>query len=330
MTWGTCTGIAAMLGAALAIFTPPAHAEKVTVHDKLGRTITLEAPVKRAVLFETYELLPALGSWDRIAGLSRYAFDNDLIRAVRPNVRDEIADVGAMSDMNVERLLALRPDVVVGWNLSPQAAAFLDAKGIPVVLLNPQTLEELEQTLRIEGTLFGKPAEAERVIAAMRSMMGKAAERTRDIPEDQRRRALWMMGKPTAVGARHSVGAQALEAVGLRNVAAELDQPWVEVPVERILAWNPDAVFIWGWARFEPADILNAPHWRNMAAVRSGSVWKTPRWSTWSPRVAPMALWMAAKAYPDHFRGFPVTAEIDAFFRQVYGIPYSRVAPLDP
>lgn len=306
------------------------QAETATVHDMLGRSVTLEVPVKRAVLFETYELLPALGAWERVVGLSHYAFDNDLIKAVEPELAGKVADVGAMSSMNAERLLALRPDVVVGWNLAPQAAAFLEARGIPVVLLNPQTMGDLEETLRTEGILFGRAAEAERAIAAMRELIAKAAGRTGDIPEDRRRKVLWMMGKPTAVGGRHSVGAQALEAVGLHNVAAEIDQPWAEVPVERILAWNPDLIFIWGWARFEPSDITASPQWRTMAAARTGEVWKTPRWSTWSPRVAPMALWMASKAYPDRFRDVDVRGEIDGFFHRVYGIPYSRVAPLDP
>ena len=307
-----------------------AEAEPLTVQDKLGRTVTVEVPVKRAVLFETYELMPALGAWEQLAGVSRYAFDNDLVMATRPNLRAEVADLGAMSDVNMERLLALKPDLVVVWSLNPQLVSFLEGKGVPVLVVNPESIQEVYDTLRLQGRLFGKTAEAERAIAGMEAVLDSARSHTKDIAPAERRRGLWMMGKPTSVGARNSVAAQLLPLVGVDNVAAEVPQSWVDVSVERILAWNPDIVFIWGWARFDPADIVSGTQWRNLAAAQSGAVWKTPHWSTWSPRLAPLALWMAAKAYPERFRDIDVRAEVDGFFRRVYGIPYDRVAPLAP
>jgi iron complex transport system substrate-binding protein len=48
-----------------------AGAESITYVDKLGRTVNIALPIKRAVLFETYELSAGLGIWDRIVGISR-------------------------------------------------------------------------------------------------------------------------------------------------------------------------------------------------------------------------------------------------------------------
>ncbi|NLH80482.1 MAG: ABC transporter substrate-binding protein [Phyllobacteriaceae bacterium] len=321
---------AVVISTMLFVLIGPASAESVTFTDKSGRSITLKAPVERAVLFETYELLPALGAWDRVVGLSRHAFENDLLRATQPGLRERIADVGGMADMNVEYLLTLHPDVIIGWGLSSQAITFLEAKGIPVVLLDPQSVEDLEETLRIEGVLFGASERADRTIAAMKTIIDGVSERTRRIPDHERRVGLWMMGKPTVVGARRSVAARALEIAGMRNAAASEDRPWVEVSAERILAWKPDVVFICGSARFEVRDILEAVQWRSLPAVRDGAIWKTPRWSSWSPRLAPMILWMASKAYPAMFDDAEVASAIDHFFRDVYGISYSQVAPLDP
>ncbi|MTJ83864.1 MAG: ABC transporter substrate-binding protein [Telmatospirillum sp.] len=307
-----------------------AWADPVTVTDKSGRTVTVEAPVRRAILFETYEVTSALGAWDRGVGISRYAFDNDLVKAGRPGLRAEVADGGAMADVNVEHLLALNPDLVVVWSLNPGLVSFLEGKGIPVIVCNPESPQEVMDALRLQGRLFDRRAEAERAAGAIRAMLDKVAARTRDMVPADRRHGLWMLGKPTVVGARNSVAARIMVAAGIDNVAGDIPESWAEVPVERILAWNPDIVFIWGWARFEAGDIVSGGQWQNLTAARRGTVWKTPRWSTWSPRLAPMALWMASKAYPDRFRDVDVRGEIDSFFRAVYGIPYDRVSPLDP
>ena len=62
-----------------------------------------------------------------------------------------------------------------------------------------------------------------------------------------------------------------------------------------------------------------------MNAVRCGRVYKAPPWSTWSPRLAPIALWMASKAYPERFRDVNIDAVTDVFFRNVFHIPFARV-----
>ncbi|GAB6182402.1 hypothetical protein [Thermodesulfovibrio hydrogeniphilus] len=50
-------------------------ASTITVKDKLERQVTVQAPVKRAVVVITYELIPALNIWNQVIGVSRWAED---------------------------------------------------------------------------------------------------------------------------------------------------------------------------------------------------------------------------------------------------------------
>jgi len=59
----------------------------VIYKDKLDRTVSIPLPVKRAVFFQTYELIPALGIWNRVVGIGRYAYNNDLMKAAMPDIR---------------------------------------------------------------------------------------------------------------------------------------------------------------------------------------------------------------------------------------------------
>jgi iron complex transport system substrate-binding protein len=95
----------------------------------------------------------------------------------------------------------------------------------------------------------------------------------------------------------------------------------VDVSMETILKWNPDAVFVWGTATYRSQDILDSSQWRGVQAVQKRRVYKAPVWSTWSPCLAPIVLWVAAKTSPELYRDVDVHAVTDKFFRDVYGIP---------
>jgi len=58
-------------------------------------------------------------------------------------------------------------------------------------------------------------------------------------------------------------------------------------------------------------------------------VYKAPEWSTWSPRLAPIALWMAMKTYPEYFRDINLYKVTDEFYRKVFGISYSKVKKIE-
>ena len=97
--------------------------------------------------------------------------------------------------------------------------------------------------------------------------------------------------------------------MGGMNPAATIPQTSLDVSMEQIVAWNPDVIFIWGYAGYTAESILGNPQWRSVTAVKQGKVYKAPLWSTWSPRVAPIVLWMAMKTYPESFSD--VDAESD-------------------
>lgn len=301
------------------------HAGLITVRDKMGRTVTVTTPVRRAVLFETYELLPVTGAWNRVAGLSRYAFINDLLLAVNPAALRAIPNAGAAMDANAEALLRLKPDLVLTWSVNPEAVRFLERRGIKVIAVYPESIAELYGVMRLQGRLFGQEKRIETTITRMEEIFSLIRRRTAAIPPPRRKKALFLTGKQTRVNGRVGVTHDLFRLMGLENAAVGIDERSREVPQERIVSWNPDLIFIWGSARYTAADLRNNPQLRHIRAVKSGMVFKEPKWGTWSPRLAPIALWMASRAYPEYFRDLNIDERIDRFYRDVYGIPYARV-----
>lgn len=318
---------AAFLGVIVAVvaWAAAAAAETATFRDKLGRQVSVSVPVRRAVLFETYEPAAALGVWDRIAGISRHAYTNDLILALKPDIAKAIPSAGSGADINMEALLRLRPDIVITWSYKPETIRFLEARGLKVIALYPESLAELYETMRLQGRLFGREKRMDACIARMEIIFGLISERCRTVPAAERKRVIWLGGRQTAVSGGIGINNDLIGLMNAVNPAAAYRQRSIEISMERITAWSPEAIFIWGNAKYGPDDLLGSARWRHIAAIRRGRLYKAPTWSTWSPRLAVTALWMAMKTYPERFRDVDFERTADDFYRAVYGIPYGRV-----
>jgi len=304
-------------------------AETIAFKDKLGRTVRIPVPVRRAVFFETYELTAALGVWDRIVGISRYAHENDLMLALKPDIAKTIPSAGSGFDINIETLLRYHPDLVVTWTTKPDSIRFMEEKGLKVIALYPESIEELYETMRLQGRLFGKEKKVEQCISRMKTMFTFIGERCRKVPREKRKKVIWLGGKQTTVSGSRGINNDLIRLTGGINPGAALMERSLDVSMERIVAWNPDVIFIWGGAKYNSTDLLGSSQWRHVAAIRKGRVYKAPKWGSWSPRLAVVALWMAMKTYPDVFGDVNFEKTADDFYRAVYGIPYRSVSRIE-
>jgi len=322
---GRTAGIFVCSIAYLLLLFSNAAAETLTARDKLGREMKIQIPVKRTVFFQTYELIPALGIWNRAVGIARFAYDNDLMKAVKPDFAQTIPSAGGGTDINMEALMKLKPDLVVTWTVRPENITYMEQKGLKVYSIYPESLEELYEVIRFHGKIFSKEKRAQVVMNEMDKVFNLVRMHVSDIPPERKQKVLWVGSRPTSVACAIGVTHDIIALAGGMNPAAEYQQRNADVSIEKIIAWNPDVIFIWGNAKYSAEDIMNNPQWRFVKAVKNRRVYKAPEWSTWSPRLAPVVLWMASKTYPVLFQDVNITKETDAFFRKVFGIPFSKV-----
>ena len=303
------------------------YASTLAFTDKLGRVVRVDVPVKRAVLVITPELIPAMNLWNQVAGVSRWAEETcDLYKAIiRENPSYKRTTVGTGADVNVEAVLKLNPDIVITWTYNPDTIRFLEQKGLKVIGIFPESLEELYEVIRMHGKIFGKEKRAEEIIAEMEGIFSLIKSRASKIPPEKRKKVLHLLGKPTTVTAKLGVVNDVINIIGGINPAGSINSRNTDVSIERMVQWNPDVIFIWGNAGYNEAWLYGNSQWRFVKAVRERKVYKLPRWSTWSPRVAPIALYMAMRVYPEQFKDVNFERVADRFYQRVFGISYYKV-----
>ncbi|MCE5334143.1 MAG: ABC transporter substrate-binding protein [Desulfobacteraceae bacterium] len=300
------------------------RADAVTVRDAGGKEIEIATPVKRVVFLSLYELIPVFDVWDSVVGLNRWAYDSEVLKGF-PRMK-EIPSVGTADSVNVEALLALRPDLVITWSYKPEVAEFLIRKGLAVISVYPESLDELYAILDMCGTLFQKEERAAEIKLLMRETCARLEAKASEIPPEKRRKVLWLWQKPTTVSGGVGLQQDLIRLIGALNPAGAIRAKHPEVSMESIVAWNPDVIFIWGNARYGPKDILAGSRWKAVKAVREGRVYKAPTLSNWSPAITGMALWMAWKTYPEYFDRGALEDMARQSRQRCFGVPFDGFA----
>jgi iron complex transport system substrate-binding protein len=139
-------------------------------------------PPRRIVCLteETVETLYLLGEQDRIVGISGY-----VVRP--PQARREKPRVSALTSANIDKILALQPDLVLTFS-DPQVdiAADLIRRGIEVHAFNQRTVAGIFDMIRMVGAMMNASERAEELVAILETRLADARIRTECVPKRPR------------------------------------------------------------------------------------------------------------------------------------------------
>lgn len=223
--------IAALLLAAAA----GAHAA-VSVVDDAGRRVTVEQPARRVISMAPHatELLFAAGGGARVVGAMNYS---DYPEAAR-----KIPLVGSNSVIDMERVLALRPDLIVVWHSGNTARqiAQLESLGVPVFHSEPRTFKQVADNVERLGRLLGTGPAAEAAAGALRTRLQGLEARYARRPPVTVFYQIWDQPLYTLNDAQ--IASDAIRVCGGRNVFGALKAVAPEVGIEAVLQADPEAI----------------------------------------------------------------------------------------
>ncbi|PZX29323.1 cobalamin binding periplasmic transporter [Cupriavidus phytorum] len=225
-----------LLIASVLLFAALPATATVSVIDDAGQTVTLAQPARRVVSLAPHvtEMLFAAGAGDRIVGTVNYS-------DYPPQAR-EIARVGDNKALDLERIAALRPDLIVVWrhgNAQKQADR-LRALGIPLFYSEPRRLAAIPDNIEKLGTLLGTEATARRAADGFRQQVETLRKTYAARPPVTVFYQVWQQPLMTLNG-QHLVS-DMLALCGGRNLFAA-EAPLVPtVSVEAVIAGNPEAM----------------------------------------------------------------------------------------
>ena len=335
------TCLAALLTAGLAF-----NACARIVEDDNGTKVDVPDQINRVVVTNILPLASAvtvfLNDGTKVVGMhpaSYSAAKTGLLGKLYPEVLK--ADTSFMKGavLNVEALLALRPDVVLvnapdKKTLETVRNAGLTAFGISPTKWHYDVIETHNQWMKSLSELWpDQKGKGDIIDARSKAIAQLVADRTADIPASERSKVLFLFrydSRQIVTSGKSFFGQYWCDAVGAKNVAESLtaDNANAIISMEQIYSWNPDVVFITNFTTAQPKDLytnaIAGQDWSDVKAVKDKNVFKMPLgiYRSYTPSAdTPLTLlWMAKKVYPKRFEDIDLTKEVKAYYKDVFKV----------
>lgn len=279
-------------------------------------------------------------SAEKIVGMSNTsmtAAENSLLGELYPEILE--AETGFIdgTNVNVEELLKLQPDVVFYHASQKEVGDTLRRAGFPAVAVsvnkwNYNCIETLNNWISLLSEIFPDNDKSAVVEEYSNKMYDLVQSRVASLPEAERERAFFLYQYSDTVmmsSGRNFLGQWWCDAIGAVNVgeAVETDNQ-ITINMEQVYAWDPSLIFITNFTTAGPDDLYNGTvgndDWSAIQAVQDKNVHKMPlgMYRSFTPGVdTPVTLlWLAKTAYPDLFADIDIIAETRTYYKEVFGV----------
>ena len=205
------------------------------------------------------EIVVELNSADLLVGV--------LDAGERPAPLKDVPSVGRYGQLDMERLLSLKPDLLLLWpgSVGPAQREQLSRLGIPTFVAEPHSLEQLATQIEAIAGQLGRPERGQKVAMELRQRLDDLRQRYRRSEPLRVFYQVWDQPLYTVGG--EQIISDALQVCGARNLFADLRLPAPQVSIEAVLARNPEVILA---ATQVQLDAWKA--WPQVAAVTNGQL----------------------------------------------------------
>ncbi|MFH1123300.1 MAG: cobalamin-binding protein [Pseudomonadota bacterium] len=239
-----------------------------TFKDALGREISMPAPPKRLIALapNLTEILYALGLGDRVVGVTTFS-SYPPEAALKPKV-------GSYINLNVERIISLSPDLVIGTMDGNERGVveILEQARIPVFVVNPRNVRQVIETIGTLGRVCGLPERAKALSENLTRRVDRVLEKTRS--REKPLVFLQINIQPIMTVNKETFHHDLIRLAGGRNMARDEPITYPRISIEEVLHRKPEVIIISSMERggkFERArqDWLK---WPSIPAVQNGRI----------------------------------------------------------
>ncbi|SMB91224.1 iron complex transport system substrate-binding protein [Thermanaeromonas toyohensis ToBE] len=302
---------------------------KITITDSLGRQVEVPCPPQRIVSVnsDVSEVICALGAQDKIVGVADTA-------DFPPLIKDK-AKVGQAFTPSVEKILELKPDIVFGYGkfLKSELAQKIEAAGIPLVYLDCYKVKTMAQDIKTLGQILGREKEAAEYVALFENSLKQVTERVKDLKPEEKVPVYLEGYTDYSANGPGSGGAEMLELVGGKNIAAHESVPYPTVSPEWVVSKNPQVIIKAASSRVKHGygapeegmkkmreQIISRPGWQQIRAVKEGRVYVISSEIYTGPRASVGIAYFAKWLYPKLFADLDPEAIHKEFLSRFHGL----------
>ena len=302
------------------------------IKDVDGQEVTVPVTPERVanLWHANNQVILTLGGAPKLSATTHYVTTIPWFRQVYPDITKVPAPIAANNDLNMEALLATKPDVVL-VSSEKQAEAVRQA-GLTAVRVGFSDMNGLMQTVNLTAEVLGTQGAYERAQkynAYMQKNLKLIEERLKNLPDSERPKVMHI-GSGTKVQNVSGSGIvidEWIKIAGGQNVAAD-QKGMKDVSMEQITAYAPEVIIIGGDASAKGVQTIKSDAaWKDIPAVKNNKVIRNPygtfNWDRYSTEEALQVLWAAKTLHPQKFTDIDMVKEAQEFYSTFFGYSLS-------
>ena len=317
----------------------------VTITDHADREVEVPTNPKRVAVLGIYPLPSMLtvylDSCESIVAMepgSMNAAKNGILSQLYPDITNITTDIMDGDDVNIESLLALKPDVVFYNASDTQDLEKLENAGLTAVAFSAtkwkfNCTETFNEWMNLLDQIYPEHAgnREELIKKYSTDTYNKIQDTVKNVEEKQKVLFLFQYDENAMITSSSKFfGQWWCDAVGAVNVAQDVpaEKTNAVITMEQVYKWDPDVIVITNFTQAKPDDLYNnaigSDDWSNVSAVKNKRVYKMPlgTYRTYTPSVdSPMTLeWLAQAVYPELFKDMDVKADVKEYYQNLFGV----------
>ena len=300
----------------------------ITVTDQAGREVVIEKEPERIIssYYISSSVLIALGLEDKMVGIEAKPDSRPIYALSAPALLD-LPQVGSGKALDLEACATVSPDLAVLPMKLKDSAEDLTALGVDVLLVNPESQEQLTDMISLLAQVTDTAAHgmelidyiAEKETALLDLLTGT------DKPE------VYLAGNSSFLSTAGDAMYQSdmIRLAGGVNAAAAIeDTYWAEIDYEQLLAWDPDYIILPSNAKYTVEEILADPVLAESKAIVNENVYMIPGDAEALDSPVPGsflgAYWLAHILHPDVLSEEDCIRVMDEYYETFYDFQYSE------
>ena len=222
------------------------------------------------------EILFALGLGDRVVGVTQYCNYPPQVSELKE--KGKLTVIGGFWTPDVEKIAALRPDLVIGYSSVPShvdVAKRLESMNVTVLLLFPRYLNDVFDNIVLIGKACGKLKEAQELVDQLRARVESVVEKVRGLPKVRVYLELWF--DPLMSAGPGTFIDELIGLAGGENVFHDAKSPWPVVDSEQVVLRDPEVIVLpdsyMSDYNVSVEQVRSRPGWQAISAVKNNRIY---------------------------------------------------------
>ncbi|ALS34102.1 vitamin B12 transport system substrate-binding protein [Pseudoalteromonas translucida KMM 520] len=207
------------------------------------------------------ENLYAIGAGDNIVGTVDYAD--------YPAAAKNITRIGGYYGISIEKLLVLKPDIVIAWKSGNQSddLAQIERLGIKLYLTDPTTVTGIADELLMLGKLTGNIKQSEQVVKAFNTKL--AAIKAKQQGKSKLTGFYQLWSEPMMTVSKNTGISELMATCQVTNVFANSRTDYPQISIENVIVAKPQIIIIPDEKSATPQPTINWQQWPEIPAVKN-------------------------------------------------------------